>query len=67
MQIFINNLPKEISENTTVNHLVFSILQLETAGMAIAINDCIASKQNWDTTTLQENDKILVIKACSGG
>lgn len=67
MQISINNNLTEIQEATAVRELVDSILQLSSAGMAIAINDSIVPRHLWEDTLLQVNDKVLVIKACSGG
>jgi sulfur carrier protein len=67
MTILINNEQKTVPDGTTVNEVVLTILQLNPAGMAIAINDTIVSKHLWEQTLLQENDRMLVIKACSGG
>jgi sulfur carrier protein len=67
MQISINNNFTEIQVTTSVSELVDNILQLNPAGMAIAINDSIVPRHLWEKTILQVNDKVLVIKACSGG
>jgi sulfur carrier protein len=67
MTILINNEQKTVPNGVTLNEVVLTILQLNPAGMAIAINDTIVSKHLWKQTLLQENDRMLVIKACSGG
>ena len=67
MTILINNEQKAVPDGTTVNEVALTILQLNPAGMAIAVNDTIVSKYLWEQTLLQENDRMLVIKACSGG
>jgi len=67
MTILINNEQKVVPNGTTVSELVFAILQLHPAGMAIAVNDTIVPKHLWESSPLQSNDKLLVIKACSGG
>lgn len=67
MTILINNEQKTVPDGTTVNEAVLTILQLNPAGMAIAVNDTIVPKHLWEQTLLQENDRMLVIKACSGG
>ena len=67
MNIQINSEQKTILEGTSVHEFVLNTLQLDPAGKAIAVNDTIVPKHLWDTTLLQENDKMLVIKACSGG
>ena len=67
MQISINNNLTEIQVTTLVSELVNSILQLNPAGMAIAINDSIVPRHLLENTILQVKDKVLVINACSGG
>lgn len=67
MTILINNEQKTVPDGTTLNEIVLTILQLNPAGMAIAVNDTIVPKHLWEQTLLQENDRMLVIKACSGG
>lgn len=67
MTIQINNEQKVVSDSATVHYVVFSILELNSAGMAIAINDSIVPRHLWDSTRLQANDRMLVIKAASGG
>ena len=67
MKIQINNEPKEVPEGATVSDVVISLLQLNPSGMAIAVNDSIVPKHLWDSSHLQANDKMLVIKATTGG
>lgn len=67
MNIQINSEQKNVPDGTTVQEFVLNILQLDPAGKAIAINETIVPNHRWETTLLQENDKMLVIKACSGG
>lgn len=67
MTIQINDEQKAVPEGTTVNDVVSSILQLNSAGMAIAINDSIVPRHLWASAQLQTNDRMLVIKAASGG
>lgn len=67
MNIQINSEQKNVSDGTSVHEFVLNILQLDPAGKAIAVNETIVPKNRWETTLLQENDRMLVIKACSGG
>ncbi len=57
-----HHLPKTISLQETLEQL--SIVQ---NGIALAINQNIISKDKWATTTLTNNDNILIIKATQGG
>ncbi|NJB35420.1 sulfur carrier protein ThiS [Croceivirga sp. JEA036] len=38
-----------------------------TAGIALAVNDAVVFKQDWESTVLQEGDAILVVRATQGG
>jgi sulfur carrier protein len=67
MKIQINSEEKVIPDGLTVNDVIFTVLQLQPAGMAIAINDSIVPRTLWETTSLNSNDKMLVIKASKGG
>ncbi len=67
MNIQINSEQTNVPNGTTVQEFVLNILQLDPAGKAIAINETIVPNHCWETTLLQENDRMLVIKACSGG
>ena len=67
MEIKINNQIKNIDENSTLNVVVFSVLGEKTKGIAVALNDKVVSKNNWEVTKLISNDNVLIIKATQGG
>lgn len=67
MEIQINNELQTVQPGTTLHDVVFNLLQLNPAGMAIAVNDAIVPKSRWESTILQPKDQLLLIKACSGG
>ncbi len=67
MNITINNQPLEISDTISLKEIVVSQLGEKLNGVAVAINDVVVPKTNWEQFTLQENDKILIIKATQGG
>lgn len=67
MTIFLNNQAKELSESSSVSALL-QLLQLEhMRGIAVAINDQVVPRSNWDTYQLQENDRLTLIRATQGG
>lgn len=66
MKVFINNKEVEIAEYSTINRLTQS-LQLPDKGVAIAVNNKMIPKTEWDNFTLQEHDSIVIIKAVCGG
>jgi sulfur carrier protein len=67
MQIQINNKFQTIPEGTSLQELVSDILKLSSKGIAIAINQEVISKNNWNSTKLSANDSLLIIKASQGG
>ncbi len=66
MQIFINDTPSECPENTTITQLL--LLQgIQAVNIAVAVNDSVVSKTNWDNTVICDGSRIIIIKAVQGG
>lgn len=65
MQIYINQQP--ISVQSTLLHDVLTEAGFEPKGLAVAVNQQIISKTEWEQTTLNENDQLTVFKAIAGG
>lgn len=65
MKISINQQDKDI-QNTTI-HLVLKELEIQTIGIAIAVNNKVVPRTEWDTFILAENDKVIIIHATQGG
>ena len=65
MKLRVNN--KEM-ETWATNLSLFSQEQnLPVTGIAIAVNNRMIPRTEWDTYTLNEGDNILIIKAVCGG
>ena len=65
MKLRVNN--KEM-ETWATNLSLFSQEQnLPITGIAIAVNNRMIPRTEWDTYTLNEGDNILIIKAVCGG
>lgn len=67
MEITINNSSREIINGSTLHNLVYSQLGDKQKGIAVAVNDTVIPKANWEGYILQSNDSILIIKATQGG
>ena len=67
MTIYINNEPKEIT--VPINLLeVLSVINISsTKGIAIAVNNIVISRSDWENYAMHENDKVTIIKATQGG
>jgi len=66
MKITVNNEIKNITDDS-LSLLLNEILGEKTKGIAVAINNNIVPKSNWQSTLLKQNDSVLIIKATQGG
>ena len=66
MKITINNNTTTIEPETSLKQLADS-MQLPDAGIAIAINNKLIPKQNWQQTQLKETDQVVIVRAACGG
>lgn len=63
MEIKVNNEPRTVDGGCTVADIVGK----ESAGVAVAVNGKIVRKPEWDSTTLNDGDDVVVIRAAYGG
>ena len=66
MRVHINDVMHELNDGSCIP------TALETAGIkpenvAVAVNFSVVPKDNWDSFTLNENDKVMIIRATQGG
>lgn len=66
IQITVNNQPKTIAVNTSVE-AVLQQLKVATNGIAIAVNQAVVPQNNWENTVVNHNDTVLIIQATQGG
>lgn len=64
--INVNNQSKKISENSSVTQLLHQLEQPEH-GIAVAINQQIITKTEWNNKAITDGDDILIIQATQGG
>jgi sulfur carrier protein len=67
MEIFVNNQPIQTEEQTSLLSLVYSQVGENSKGLAVAINEEVIPKNEWDKTILNQQDQVLIIKATQGG
>jgi sulfur carrier protein len=67
MQVYFNEKGIDITPQSNL----FSILEKNgfstQKGIAVAVQNCVIPRSEWETYLLQENDRILVITAAKGG
>lgn len=67
MKISLNNKTIQVESGTTLQQLVNLQLGDKQKGVAVAIDGTVIQKQSWASTSLSENQSILIIKATQGG
>ena len=67
MEIILNNQSYQIEVKTSIQIALNSWIGEKQKGIAVAVNETIVPKAQWNSYELQHNDKVLVIKATQGG
>jgi sulfur carrier protein len=68
MELKINNQIKQFTANSlTVQALLDLEIPLKQNGIALAINNTVIPKSEWNSHLIQETDDILIISATQGG
>lgn len=62
----INDTTHEFEERTSILEMLEKLC-IQQQGIALAVNQTIINKHQWDATFLQSNDAVLIIKATQGG
>ena len=66
MNIFVNDAPIQCDEQTTITKLL-SQQGIQAINIAVAMNDMVIPKAQWDTTPVKDACNIIIIKAVQGG
>lgn len=66
MNVFINHAPVEIEAAMSLTDLLLRE-NIRTDGIAIAIQNKVVPRSEWEEIRLQENAKITIIQAVCGG
>ena len=67
MTIFINSQRKDLPEEINTVSKLLAYLKIPSAGTGVGVNNKIVPARNWEATTLQENDRVMIISATYGG
>jgi len=65
--VLLNNKLCAVEENSTLVQVLEQNGILASKGIAVAINNEVIPKTEWQSKTLNDNDKITVIRATQGG
>lgn len=64
--VSVNHKNKSVAKNCSLQQLLKE-LSVQQNGIAVAINNKVIIKKNWDNTQLNQNDTITIIQATQGG
>lgn len=67
MEIKLNNIIKIFPEQCSVQQLLDEVIPEKQKGIAVALNNSVIPKINWQNQFLKQNDEVLIIKATQGG
>jgi len=66
INIKVNNTTHQFQAASSLA-IILNELKIATNGIAVAVNQNIITKTDWNTQTLNEGDEVLIIKATQGG
>ncbi len=68
MEITINDQVKNLPDSPlTIQQLLDMEIPEKQKGIAVAVNNAVVPKADWQTKNILQNDSILIIKATQGG
>ena len=66
ISIMVNGRPRQITAPCSINELLTS-LQLEASGVAVERNRSIVFRQDFAATSLQDGDRLEIVRFVGGG
>ena len=67
MNIYCNGNPVTVSQDASLYSLLQITEQVDQKGIAVAVNNRVVKKHDWESHRLNENDKVLIVSATKGG
>ena len=67
MEITVNDKLESVEDDLKLSEFLNNKSLYQSKGTAVAVNECVIAKNDWQKFVLQENDQILIIRATQGG
>jgi len=67
MELLVNNKTEKLQTGNKLAEMLLQLNLLNKRGIAVAVNNAVISKPDWDNHELKENDKITIITPTQGG
>ena len=66
IEIKVNGKSRELENSMCLSEFLAAEGVVET-NIAVAVNTRVVAKQNWESTTINDGDQVVIIKASYGG
>lgn len=66
IEVRVNGEPEELGPETTVAEVVGRWAK-SPAGVAVAVNEAVVTRADWDRTVLAAGDRVEILTAVQGG
>ncbi len=67
LELLVNSKPYRLPEPVSLADLMLANQLDQSSGIAVAVNDWVVPRTDWQATLLQNQDKITIITATQGG
>ena len=67
MNVIVNNKSVELPDASGIKALLQKLNLTSPQGIAIAVNEQVVPKSDWESCVLKDNDAVLLIRATQGG
>lgn len=67
MQLTVNGEQKDIEAQSLKELLKSYDIDFNSGGVAVAVNDTVVPRDQWEDHSLEEEDRIEIIRATQGG
>ncbi|HYH57227.1 MAG TPA: sulfur carrier protein ThiS [Anseongella sp.] len=67
MEVFINHEPCRLEKHSSLSAVLTALGLGQGQGLALAVNNRIIPRAQWAEFPLQNNDRIILVRAAQGG
>ncbi|MFD2164446.1 sulfur carrier protein ThiS [Paradesertivirga mongoliensis] len=67
MEVFINNQSVSVRDAVRLSEILLQQNFLDKKGIAVAVNNSVIPKTDWENFRVESADKITIIRATQGG
>ena len=67
MELIVNNKPEKLQAGDKLCELLAQLSLADKRGIAVAVNNAVIARGNWNSYQLNDNDKITIIRPTQGG